>query len=49
MNYYNPYFSYPYMMSQPAAQTGGFLSNLFKGGINWSSILSGTQKNTKYR
>ena len=44
MNYYNPYFSYPYMMSQPAAQTVGFLINLFKGGINWSSILSGTQK-----
>lgn len=42
MNYYNPYFSaYPYA-AQAATKTGLF-SRLF-GGINMSSILSGTQK-----
>lgn len=44
MNYYNPYFSYPYMSAPSAASSGGLFSNLFKNGINWSSILSGTQK-----
>ena len=45
MNYYNPYFNmYPYMtngMTKP-----GIFSRLFGGlkGINFSSILSGTQK-----
>lgn len=45
MNYYNPYFNmYPYMASQAAKP--GLISRLFGGlkGINFSSILSGTQK-----
>ena len=43
MNYYNPYFTYPYMPT--VTQTsGGILSKLFGKGINWSSLLSGTQK-----
>ena len=44
MNYYNPYFySYPYApIGTEIAKTGMF-SRLF-GGINMSSILSGTQK-----
>ncbi|MDD2435268.1 MAG: VrrA/YqfQ family protein [Bacilli bacterium] len=41
MNYYNPYFMNPYMM--PAMGNRGLFSNLFKG-INWSSIINGTQK-----
>lgn len=42
MNYYNPYFSgYPYV-ANVGSKTGLF-SRLF-GGINISSILSGTQK-----
>ncbi len=44
MNYYNPYFSvYPYATG--AARTGLF-SRLLSGmrGINFSSIVSGTQK-----
>lgn len=42
MNYYNPYFtSYPYQ-TLGAAKTGLF-GRLFNG-INFSSILSGTQK-----
>lgn len=43
MNYYNPYFGYPYM-SATTPSTGGLFSRLFGNGINWSSILSGTQK-----
>lgn len=43
MNYYNPYFSFPYM-SAAAPSTGGIFSRLFGKGINWSSLLSGTQK-----
>ena len=42
MNYYNPYFGYPYMRAP--VTSGGFLSKIFKGGFNWSSLLSGTQK-----
>lgn len=43
MNYYNPYFTYPSMgFANPS--TGGIFSKLFGKGINWSSILSGTQK-----
>lgn len=45
MNYYNPYFSmYPYMTSTVARP--GIFSRLFSGlrGINFGSILSGTQK-----
>ena len=47
MNYYNPYFySYPYApIGTEIAKTGMF-SRLF-GGINMSSILSGTQKTLK--
>lgn len=42
MNYY-PYFNgVPYMTAAPVARTGLF-GNLFRG-INFSSILSGTQK-----
>jgi len=43
MNYYNPYlFSMP---TTSIPKTGGFLSNLFRGGgIKFGSILSGTQK-----
>lgn len=42
MNYYNPYFSaYPYVAS--TATKTGLINRLF-GGINMSSILSGTQK-----
>lgn len=43
MNYYNPYFSYPYM-SASTSTTSGLFSRLLGKGINWSSILSGTQK-----
>jgi len=43
MNYYNPYFGYPYM-GAATQSTGGIFSKLFGKGINWSSILSGTQK-----
>lgn len=45
MNYYNPYFGmYPYMTTQAARP--GIFSRLLGGmkGINFSSILSGTQK-----
>lgn len=43
MNYYNPYFGYPYM-GTTAASNGGIFSKLFGKSLNWSSILSGTQK-----
>lgn len=43
MNYYNPYFAYPYI-NTVASNSGGILSRLFGRGINWSSLLSGTQK-----
>lgn len=43
MNYYNPYFSaYPYIAPMEATRTGLFSRLL--GGVNLSSILSGTQK-----
>lgn len=45
MNFYNPYYNmYPYVTSQIAKP--GIMSRLFGGlkGINFSSILSGTQK-----
>ena len=45
MNYYNPYFGmYPYMTSQVAKP--GIFARLLGGvrGINFGSILSGTQK-----
>lgn len=43
MNYYNPYFNiYPYMNT--ATPKVGIFSRLFGNGINFSSILSGTQK-----
>lgn len=45
MNYYNPYYGmYPYMTN--AATKTGIFSRLLGGlkGINFSSILSGTQK-----
>lgn len=49
MNYYNPYFtSYPYYGAMSGAMNAtsktGLFSRLFGGGINFSSILSGTQK-----
>ena len=39
MNYYLPFNNFPY-------ETGstGILSRIFKNGINWSSILTNTQK-----
>lgn len=43
MNYFNPYFSYPYMNSE-SLSNGGLFSRLLGKGVNWSSILSGTQK-----
>lgn len=43
MNYYNPYFGYPYM-GTTAAQSGGIFSKLFGKNLSWGSILSGTQK-----
>lgn len=39
MNYYLPFNSLPYQ-----AQTTGLLSKIFKSGINWSTILTNTQK-----
>lgn len=45
MNFYNPYYNmYPYVTSQVAKP--GIMSRLFGGlkSINFSSILSGTQK-----
>ena len=44
MNYYNPYFAYPYMTN--AITKPGIFSRLFGGirGMNFGSILSGTQK-----
>ena len=43
MNYYSPYFGYP-LMNAVTPSTGGIFSRLLGKGINWSSILSGTQK-----
>ncbi len=40
MNYYNPYFGYPYYSS---SASNSLFSNLFKG-LNFSKVLSGTQK-----
>ena len=41
MNYYNPYFGmYPYLTNAPKV---GLFKSLF-GNLNFSSILSGTQK-----
>ena len=41
MNYYFPYGTMPYI--ETATKTG-LLSRIFKNGINWSSILTNTQK-----
>ena len=41
MNYYFPYGTMPYI--ENSASTG-LLSKIFKKGINWSTILSNTQK-----
>lgn len=41
MNYYFPYGTMPYI--EQATKTG-LLSKIFKNGINWSTILSNTQK-----
>ena len=41
MNYYLPYGNMPYITN--TAPTG-LLSRIFKNGINWSSILTNTQK-----
>ena len=38
MNYYMPFNNYV-----PASSTG-LLSKIFKGGLNWSTILTNTQK-----
>jgi len=44
MNYYNPYFSaYPYLSTISSPRIG-LMGRLFGSGINFSSILSGTQK-----
>lgn len=40
MNYYFPYSNIPMSTSTNA----GLLSKIFKNGINWSTILSNTQK-----
>ncbi len=39
MNYYLPFNTIPY-----ETQSAGLLSKIFKNGINWSSILTNTQK-----
>ena len=39
MNYYLPFGTIPY-----ETQSTGLFSRLFKNGINWSSILTNTQK-----
>lgn len=44
MNYYNPYFMYPYVNATSAVTKTGLLSRLFKGNINFTSILNGTQR-----
>ncbi len=46
MNYYNPYFSIYPTMSAPTSTgiLGSALRGGLRGGINFSSILSGTQK-----
>lgn len=47
MNYYVPYFNmYPNMVTPTLgnAATGGLFSRLLGRGLNWSSILSNTQK-----
>ena len=41
MNYYFPYGTIPYIENTTKA---GLLSKIFKNGINWSTILSNTQK-----
>ena len=41
MNYYFPYGTMPYI--EQATKTG-LLSKIFRNGINWSTILSNTQK-----
>jgi hypothetical protein len=44
MNFYNPYFTgYPYSTIGNTTRTGLF-SRLFGNDVNFSSILSGTQK-----
>lgn len=42
MNYYNPYYTMIPTMTAPTSS--GLLGGALKGGINFSSILSGTQK-----
>lgn len=47
MNYYVPYFNlYPNMVSPTlgATSSGGLFRRLLGNGINWSSILTNTQK-----
>ncbi len=39
MNYYLPFNTFPY-----ETQATGLFSRLFRNGINWSSILTNTQK-----
>lgn len=39
MNYYLPFNTIPY-----ETQSAGLFSRLFRNGINWSSILTNTQK-----
>lgn len=41
MNYYLPYGNMPYLAN--TAKTG-LLSKIFRNGINWSTILTNTQK-----
>lgn len=45
MNFYNPYGGYFVPQAIGAtARSGGFLSGLFRNGINWGTIFNNTQK-----
>lgn len=53
MNYYNPYYMYPYMnmtrgisggIASGAARSGGLFSRLFNSNITFDSILNGAQR-----
>ena len=44
MNYYNPYYMYPYMNIPTTAAKTGLFSRLFGGNLNFTSILNGTQR-----
>lgn len=49
MNFYNPYFSaIPYVNGGMNVARTGLLSRIFGGGLNLSSILSGTQRTLNF-